>query len=281
MVDCSIPDMSSVEGDVAPCATPKRILEQQISLDDDGLPQYLSKIGPAGTSTGAASSSSSAGFRGAAASSSSAFESAATQAFYIRSMMETDPLFLEEAYKAAASYHTASTGASAVSSTPVVPQVKKAPKGKAKAKAKARSQAKKLASARAKAVSKKTLKHAKQSGKGKGNCNVEACSPVEEDKQSDCNQSDTQTVPYDEEQVGYRLEKYYKLNAVGIRRKHGDGKQVFSLRSKTVNFEDLLQLAAQTVEKLLQDCSEPNVDISLVEANIKQWAKDRLQAMSG
>ena len=79
--------------------SPKKILKREVSLDDDGLPRYLSKIGtPTSSSSGASGSSGSTG-------STTIAPAKALDAHYLKALQQMDPDFVEEAYQTAASYH--------------------------------------------------------------------------------------------------------------------------------------------------------------------------------
>ncbi len=69
--------------------SPKKSLQREVSLDDDGLPCYLSKIGASTSSSSGASSSS----------------PTRLDVQYLKALEHTDPDFVQEAYQTAASYH--------------------------------------------------------------------------------------------------------------------------------------------------------------------------------
>jgi hypothetical protein len=68
--------------------------------------------------------------------------------------------------------------------------------------------------------------------------------------------------------LDYKLEKYTKSGSVGIREKFGAKRQIFSLTSHTMLYDDVVTIANKTIEKL-----KAGIDASVVEA----WGKSQLK----
>ena len=217
-----------------------RVLKPEVSLDADGMPSYLSNVGEPSTS-----------------STSGKLSSDSTNEFFLRAMRETDSGFVEEAFKAAASLRTAdeppvasSTASSNTSSKGERRVTKKQKRGCIK------------------------KPSAKESAKSGGKAPVVKAIKEQHDAMGD----ETETVHYKNEEYIYKMEKYHKSNSIGIRRKFGDGKQIFSLSNKKLTFEDLEKLALQAIDKLNAALLEPQVDFVKVELQLKEWAHMQLNA---
>jgi hypothetical protein len=227
-----------------------RVLKNEVSLDDDGLPCYLSKVGESSSSSCTTSASS------------SQLSSGSITDFYIRAMKETDSGFVEEAFKAAASLHTATADPPPVASS------------NAKSKASSKGE-RKVAKKQMKGSTKTPL--VKASAKAGGKTPVVKGNKEQHDDMAD----ETNTVHYKDdyknEEYIYKMEKYRKSNSIGIRRKFGDGKQIFSLSSKNLTFEDLEKIALQVIDKLKVQSLKPNFKFRDVELDVKEWAHMQLK----
>ncbi len=232
-------------------AAPKhtRVLKSEVSLDADGLPCYLSKVGEPVSSSSSTTRASS-----------SQLSSGNINEFYIRALKETDSGFVEEAFKAAASLHTADPPPVASS--------------KASSKASVKGERK---------VAKKQKKGCTKTPLLKASTKSGGTTPVVKDnkEQPDAMADETETVHYKDdyknEEYIYKMEKYKKSNSIGIRRKFGDGKQIFSLSSKSLTFQDLEKLALQVIDKLKVQSLKPNFEFVNVELAVKEWAHMQLK----
>ena len=240
-----------LESDVEdePTPTSKRSLKAQVSLDDDGLPCYLSSIGDSTKNNSQQPSSS------------SKLSTSSKDTFYIRAMKESDPNFLEEAYHSALALYDPDAVVEARTK-------KRKAQPKAKAKGKAQPKAKTKVKAQPKAKAK-----VKAQPKAKG---TRIAKEVEEIPPAGI-AHDAVTVHYPEnETCTYKLEKYRKTNSVGIRRKFADCKQVFSLSSKDCSFEHLVSLGEQVIEMLQSKTDQPNYVLADVEQEALIWGKAQI-----
>ena len=257
---------SDVELEVSPAATRK--LKVEVSLDDDGLPCYLSKIGDSAKKSSQQPSSSS-----------KLTSSSSKDSFYIRAMKESDPSFLEEAYHSALALYDPDAAVAAPTK-----KAKAQRKAKAKAKVKAERKVEEQPKAKAKA---KVQPKAKAKGKAQPKANANTIGQPkskaskiakEETGSPPANpELDAETAHYPEnEKCVYKLEKYRKSNSVGIRRKFGDGKQVFALSSKTCTFEHLVSLGEQVIEMLQSKTEQPGYVLADVEQEALIWGKAQI-----
>ena len=204
------------------------------------LPSYLCNVGEPSSS-----------------SASGKLSSGSINEFFLRAMRETDSGFVEEAFKAAASLHTAD----------------EPPVASSKASSKASFKGERR-------VAKKQKKGCIKQPSAKDSANSGGKAPVVKaiKEQHDAMVDETETVHYKKQKYIYKMEKYNKSNSIGIRRKFGDGKQIFSLSSKKLTFEDLEKLALQVIGKLKAQLMEPQVDFVKVELHVKEWAHMQLNA---
>lgn len=252
-----------------PTPTPKRSLKAQVSLDDDGLPCYLSSI------CGSTKNNSQQ------PSSSSKLSTSSKDTYYIRAMKESDPNFLEEAYHSAlALYDPDAVVVAPTTKRKAQPKAKA--KGKAQPKANAKVKVQPKANAKVKAQPKAKTK-VKAQPKAKANVKAQPkatgtriAKEVEEIPPAGI-AHDAVTVHYPEnEKCTYKLEKYRKTNSVGIRRKFADCKQVFSLSSKDCSFEHLVSVGEQVIEMLQSKTDQPNYVLADVEQEALIWGKAQI-----
>jgi hypothetical protein len=256
--------------------SPKKILKREVSLDDDGLPCYLSKIGPPASSSSGASSSS----------------PTKLDAYYLKALQQVDPDFVEEAYQTAASYHAKAMAADKLQKGKMAAdklqkenlnqelEKKKKPRNtKVASPAKPAQAAKEMAPKKnvlKKHNKKKTVKkHKKKNMKQVIEATKKpATSSTPSVQQLD--QAEDATICYSDHIMEYKLEKYSKAGSVGIRRMFGDKKQIFSLRNNNWSFAQLLELGQLVTTKLKEElagkkCSEAS------EVAIKAFAMSRLK----
>ena len=260
---------SDVEDEPEPAA--KRTLKVQVSLDEDGLPCYLSSIGDS-TKT-----------KSQQPSSSSKLSSSSKDSFYIRAMKESDPNFLEEAYHSAlALYDPDAAVAEPTKSKKATAKAKAKAKGKAKPKANAKVKVQPKAKAQVKAQPKaKTKVKAQPKAKAKVKAQPKAKGTRSKEEGEAIPPAalahDAETVAYPEnEKCIYKLEKYRKTNSVGIRRKFADCKQVFSLSSKNYSFEHLESLGEKVIEMLQSKTEQPDYVLADVEQEVLIWGKAQI-----
>jgi hypothetical protein len=253
----------------------KKILKKEVSLDDDGLPRYLSKIGTSTSSSPGASGSS-----GSTGSTTSA-PAKALDAHYLKALQQIDPDFVEEAYQTAASYHAK---AMAVDELQKKNPKKKLEEKKQKGNTKAASPAKPAQAAKEIAPKKTVLKkHKKKAMKKVAMKSMKevieatkkpATSPKPTVEQLD--QAEVDTICYTDHIMQYKTEKYSKAGSVGIRRMFGDKKQIFSLRNKNWSFAQVLELGQLVCEKLKDELAGKKCFEASEEA-IRAFARSQLE----
>jgi len=90
------------------------------------------------------------------------------------------------------------------------------------------------------------------------------------------------TVAYEEEEAyAYKLEKYYKTNVVGIRRKFGDKEQIFSVSHKAAAFAELVKIAEEATSLISVMSHNDNFTLEAAEASAKTWAQAQALARLG
>ena len=256
--------------------SPKKMLKREVSLDDDGLPCYLSKIGPPTSSSSGASSSS----------------PTKLDAHYLKALEQVDPDFVEEAYQTAASYHAKAMAADKLQKGKMAADKlqkeninQELGKKKKPRNAKVASPAKPAQAAKEMAPKKNVLKKHNKKKTAKKHKKKNMKQVIEATKKpatsstpsvQQLDQAEDATICYSDHIMEYKLEKYSKAGSVGIRRMFGDKKQIFSLRNKNWSFAQLLELGQLVTTKLKEElagkkCSEAS------EVAIKAFAMSRLK----